>query len=324
MMRLWIRLCSAVALGLCLAIAGRQQSQAQSQTVLRIVVPSTAGSPNDIMARLIAEQLSSRLARPVIVENRPGAGTTVGSKVVATAIPDGNTLLFISSSLVIDPVLFRGSEIDPVKSFAPISAIASTPWVMVVPSRVPARSVHDFVAYAKVNPGKLNFGFALGTASQLIGELFKISTGTDIASISYKGGTGVLPDMLGGRIDLYFGTPATVLPLIREGRLNALAMTSAARSEQLPDVPTMSESGLPALSLTFWMGMLAPAGTPAPVISRLNKAINDGLADAELKVSMAQLGFEAKGGSAQDFAAFIADEAPKWAAIARASGAKVY
>jgi tripartite-type tricarboxylate transporter receptor subunit TctC len=183
--------------------------------------------------------------------------------------------------------------------------------------------VHDFVAYAKANPGKLNFGFALGTASQLVGELFKISTGRDIVSIPYKGGTGVVPDMLGGRIDLYFGMPATVLPLIRAGKLNALAITNATRSAQLPDVPTMIESGLPELSLTFWMGMLAPAGTPAPVINGLNRAINDSLANAKLTSNMAQLGFEAKSGRAQDFAAFIADEAPKWAAIVKASGAKV-
>jgi tripartite-type tricarboxylate transporter receptor subunit TctC len=195
---------------------------------------------------------------------------------------------------------------------------------MVVPPRIPARSVRALVAYTKANPGQLNFGFALGTASQLLGELFKISTGTDITSIPYKGGTGVVPDMLGGRIDLYFGTTATVLPLIREGKLIALATTDATRSPQLPDVPTMTESGLPELSLTLWMGMLAPAGTPAPVITGLNRAINESLRSAKLTSAMAQLGFETKIGSPHDFAAFIAAETPKWAAIVRASGAKVY
>jgi tripartite-type tricarboxylate transporter receptor subunit TctC len=196
------------------------------------------------------------------VDNRPGAGSTIGTKAVASAIPDGSTLLFISSSLVIDPVLYRSSDYDPIKSLAPIAAVAATPWVMVVTPRVPAGSAGELVAYAKANPGKLNFGYALGTASQLVGEMFKISTGTDITSIPYKGGTGVVPDMLGGRIDLYFGTAATILPLIREGKLNALAITSATRSPQLPDVPTMIESGLPELSLTLWQGMPAPAGTP--------------------------------------------------------------
>ena len=280
-----LRLLSAVALSLCAAATGPTRSQAQTQGVIKVVVPFTAGSPNDIMARLIVEQLPSRLGRAVIVDNRPGAGSTIGAKAVATAIPDGSTLLFISSSLVIDPALYSSSDYDPIKSFAPIAAVAATPWVMVVTPRVPARSVGELVAYAKANPGKLNFGYALGTASQLMGELFKISTGTDITSIPYKGGTGVVPDMLGGRIDLYFGTAATILPLIREGRLNALAVTSATRSPLLPDVPTMIESGLPELSLTLWKGMLAPAGTPTPIINELNRAINESLRSAKLRAT---------------------------------------
>jgi tripartite-type tricarboxylate transporter receptor subunit TctC len=324
MMHLWIRLFATIALGLCLSITGHTRSQAQTQGVMRIIVPFTAGSPNDIMARLVAEQLPSRLGRTVIVDNRPGAGSTIGAKAAASAVPDGNTLLFISSSLVIDPALYNSSDYDPIKSFAPIAAISTTPWVMVVAPRIPPRSMGELVAYAKANPGKLNFGFALGTASQLIGELFKISTGTDIASIPYKGGTGVVPDLLGGRIELYFGTPATILPLIRAGKLIALAITSATRNPQLPDVPTMIESGLPELSLTLWMGMLAPAGTPAPVITGLNRAINESLTSAKVTSAMAELGFETKIGSPQDFGAFIAAEAPKWAAIVKASGAKVY
>jgi tripartite-type tricarboxylate transporter receptor subunit TctC len=291
---------------------------------MRIIVPFTAGSPNDIMARLVAEQLPSRLGRTVIVDNRPGAGSTIGAKAAASAVPDGNTLLFISSSLVIDPALYNSSDYDPIKSFAPIAAISTTPWVMVVAPRIPPRSMGELVAYAKANPGKLNFGFALGTASQLIGELFKISTGTDITSIPYKGGTGVVPDLLGGRVELYFGTAATILPLIRAGKLTALAITSATRSPQLPHVPTMIESGLPELSLTLWMGMLAPAGTPAPVVNGLNRAINESLMSPELAATMAELGFETRIGSPQDFAAFIAEEAPRWAAIVKASGAKVY
>jgi tripartite-type tricarboxylate transporter receptor subunit TctC len=323
MMGRWLRLLSAVAMSLCAAATGPTRSQAQTQGVIKVVVPFTAGSPNDLMARLIVEQLPSRLGRAVIVDNRPGAGSTIGAKAVATAIPDGNTLLFISSSLVIDPALYSSADYDPIKSFAPIAAVAATPWVMVVTPRVPARSVGELVAYAKAHPGKLNFGYALGTASQLVGELFKISTGTDITSIPYKGGTGVVPDMLGGRIDLYFGTAATILPLIREGKLNALAITSAARSPQLPDVPTMIESGLSELSLTLWQGMLAPARTPTPIINTLNRAINESLTSAKLRATMADLGFEAKIGAPEDFAAFLAEEAPRWAAIVKASGAKV-
>ena len=287
------------------------------------MVPSTAGSPNDVMARLIAEQLSERLRQPVIVDNRPGAGTTLGMKAVAGAIPDGNTLLFISTSLVIDPVMYKMADYDPVKVFAPIATVASTSWVLVVPAGAPAGSVADLIAYAKANPGKLNFGYALGTASQLIGELFRRSTGTDIGGIPYKGGTGVVPDMLGGRVQIYFGTPATILPLIREGKLKPLAVSSTTRSAQLPAVPAMIESALPDLSLTLWMGILAPAGTPASVVDRLNGAINESLSSTQLAASMTELGFEAKIGSPHDFAALIAGEAPKRSAIVRESGAKV-
>jgi tripartite-type tricarboxylate transporter receptor subunit TctC len=231
--------------------------------------------------------------------------------------------LFISTSLVIDPVMYKMADYDPVKVFAPIATVASTSGVLVVPAGVPAGSVADLIAYAKANPGKLNFGYALGTASQLIGELFKRSTGTDIAGIPYKGGTGVVPDMLGGPVQIYFGTPATILPLIREGKLKPLAVSSMTRNAQLPDVPTMIESALPDLSLTLWMGILAPAGTPASVVDSLNGAINENLCSTRLAASMTELGFETKIGSPHDFAAFIAGEAPKWSAIVRESGAKV-
>jgi tripartite-type tricarboxylate transporter receptor subunit TctC len=319
----WTRVAGIVALGLWLNAPDPARAQSLIQRPIRMIVPSTAGSPNDVMARLIAERLSLSLSQPVIVDNRPGAGTTIGMKAVAGAAPDGNTVLFISTSLVIDPVLYKMADYDPVKVFAPIATVASTSWVLVVAPGVPAGSVSELIAYARANPGQLNFGYALGTASQLIGELFKRTTGTDIASIPYKGGTGVVPDMLGGRVQVYFGTPVTILPLIRAGKLKALAVTSAARSPQLPDVPTMIESGLPDLSLTLWMGILAPAGTPANLVDKLNGTINEGLRSVKLAADMTELGFEAKIGTPQDFAAFIADEAPKWSAIVQASGAKV-
>jgi tripartite-type tricarboxylate transporter receptor subunit TctC len=195
-----------IALGALLNAGEGANAQIQSRNVIRVVVPFTAGSPNDLMARLVGDQLSSRLQQAVIIENRPGAGTTIGSKAVATAVPDGNTLLFIGSSLVIDPPLYKTTDYHPIKSFAPIAAVASTPWVMVVPSTLPVTSIRELVAHARTNPGKMNFGYALGTASQLLGELFKIATVTEIASVPYKGGTGVVPDMLGGRVQLYFGT----------------------------------------------------------------------------------------------------------------------
>ena len=322
-MAAWMRLAGFIALSFWLGWPVRACAQILSQPPIKIVVPSTAGSPNDIMARLVAEKLSSSLAQPVIVDNRPGAGTTIGMKAAAAGAPDGRTLLFISTSLVIDPVLYRMADYDPLRTFAPIASVASTSWVLVVPPSIPAGTVAELVAYAKANPGKLNFGYALGTASQLIGELFKKLTGTDIADIPYKGGTGVVPDMLGGRIQVYFGTTATVLPLLQAGKLKALAVTSPKRSPLLPAIPTMIESGLPELSLTLWMGMLAPAGTPTPVLDKLNSEINQSLRSAELAASMSELGFEPKIGTPQEFARFIADESPRWSAMVKASGAKV-
>jgi tripartite-type tricarboxylate transporter receptor subunit TctC len=318
-----IRLTGIIALGFWLNAADFACAQILSHDAIKIVVPSTAGSPNDIMARLVAEQLWSSLQQPIIIDNRPGAGTTIGMKAVAASAPDGKTLLFISTSLVIDPVLYKMANYEPVRIFAPIATIASTSWVLVVAPGVPARSVAELIAYAKENPGKLNFGYALGTASQLIGELFKRSTATDLTGIPYKGGTGVVPDMLGQRIQVYFGTAATILPLILEGKLKALAVTSATRSPQLPEVPTMIESGLPDLSLTLWMGMLGPAGTPRSVVDKLNGEINEGLRSAKMAASMRDLGFEAKIGTPQDFADLISIEAPRWSAIVKASGAIV-
>ena len=184
---------------------------------------------------------------------------------------------------------------------------------------MPAHTVEEFVAYAKANPGKLSLGFAQGTVSQLLAEYFNRLHGLDITSVPYRGGALVIPDMLGGRIHVYWPTPATVLPLIREGRIKALATSSPERNPDLPDVPTMKELGLDALSLEFWAGMWAPAGAPADVVEKLNAAINEALQSAEMVASMRKLGFESRIGSSQDFAAFVAAEIPRWTAVVKAS-----
>jgi tripartite-type tricarboxylate transporter receptor subunit TctC len=289
---------------------------------IRIIAPYTPGSPNDVMARLLAQHLQAALAQPIVIDNRPGGGTTIGTKAVAMAAPDGYTLLFSSSSLVIDPALSGKTEYDPLKDFAPIATVTTTSWILAVAPELPARSLQEFVAHAKANPGKLAFGFAQGTASQLVGERFKVLTATDIVSVPYKGGAAALPDFLGGRIQMLLPTPATTLPLVRDGKMRALAITSPGRSPDLPDVPTMIECGLGELTLDFWAGMLAPAGTPADVVDKLNAAINDSLRSPEMKASMGKLGFEAKIGSPREFAAFIAEELPRWGRIVKSSGVK--
>ena len=233
---------------MALGVAAPVWAQSYPSKPIRIIAPYTPGSPNDVMARLLAQHLQVSLGQPIVVDNRPGGGTSIGTKAAALANPDGYTLLFTSSSLVIDPAMNRKADYDPLKDFAPIAFVATTSWLLAISPDLPARSLAEFVAHAKANPGKLSFGFAQGTASQLVGERFKLLTGTDILSVPYKGGAAALPDFLGGRLQMLLPTPSTSLALIREGKMRALAITSPARSPDLPDVPTMGESGLAELA----------------------------------------------------------------------------
>ena len=287
---------------------------------IRIIVPYTPGSPNDVMARLLAQHLQAKLGQAAVIDNKPGGGTTIGSKVAAAAPADGYTLLFASSALVIEPIMTKQIEYDPQKDFAPIAFVARTSLLLTINEQVPANSVEEFVVYAKANPGKLSLGFAQGTVSQLAAEYFNRLHRLDITSVPYRGGALVIPDMLGGRIHIYWPSPATVLPLIRAGRIKALATSSPERVSDLPDVPTMKELGLDQLSLEFWDGVWAPAGVPADIVEKLNAAINAALQSPEMIASMKQLGFESRIGSPQDFAAFVAAEIPRWTAVVKASG----
>jgi len=288
-----------------------------------MIAPFTPGSPVDVVARLLAQHLSTQLRQSVVVENRPGAGTTIGMKAATLAEPDGYTLLFQSSSLVVAPAMYKNLDYDPVKVFAPVANVAWGSWVTVVPPSLPVHSPQELMAYAKAHPGTLNFGYGQGTAPQLVGEWFNKTNGLKIASVPYKGGMQAVTDMLGGTIHLNIGTTSTLLPLIQSGKLRAIAVWGGAREADLPDVPTMIESGFPGLSLGFWAGLWAPAGTPGAIVGRLNAATNAALGDAEMKASMKRLGIAGHPGSAKDFADFIADEAPKWARIVAASGVKI-
>ena len=318
------KLASVVAIAALALIVMPQAAQPQGfpSKPVRIIVPYTPGSPNDVLARLLAQPLQGKLGQPVVIDNKPGGGTTIGSKTAAGAPPDGYTLLFASSALVIEPILNKQVEYAPQKDFTPIAFVARTSSMLTVNAQVPANSVNEFVAYAKANPGKLSLGFAQGTVSQLLAEYFNHRHGLDITSVPYRGGALVIPDMLGGRIHVYWPTPATVLPLIREGKIKALAITSPQRNPGLPDVPTMKELGLDELTLEFWAGMWAPAGVPVDVVEKLNAAVNAALRSSEMIASMKKLGFESRIGSSQDFAAFVAAEIPRWTAVVKASGVK--
>jgi tripartite-type tricarboxylate transporter receptor subunit TctC len=297
-------------------------AQSYPARVIKLIVPFTAGSPNDVMVRLLTQNLQSRLGQPIVIDNKPGGGTSIGAKAAAAAEPDGYTLLFISSALVIDPAMKR-IDYDPFKDFTPVASVNTTSWLLVVSPSLPVKTVAELIAYTKANPGKTNFAATQGTAAMLVAARFKQISGADVAIIPYKGGTAALPDFLGGRIQMLDPTPSTSLPLIRDGKMRALAITSASRSPELPDVPTASEVGMPGLTLEFWAGILAPAGTPPEIVSKLNTAINETLRAGEMKTSMAKLGMDAKLGSPQDFAKFIAEEKPRWTEIVKSTGVKI-
>ncbi len=304
--------------------SGSAHSQSYPDKPVKLILPYTAGSPNDVLARLIAPPLSARLRQSVIIENRPGGGTAIGVKAVLTAEPDGYTLLYSNTPAhLIAPLASRSASYDPIKDFVPIAMMGTSSLILVISPAVPANTIQEFIAYAKANPGKLSFGFGQGTLPHLVGEMFKVATATDIASIPYRGGAQAVPDILGGRIHMNFGTPATLAPLIREGKLRALATTSPTRYADLPDVPTMIESGLPSVTAVTYYGILGPAGTPAGVVTKINAEVNESLKTAELSAGITRVGFGLASGSPQDFATLMASEMQKWAPVVASTGFRI-
>ena len=298
-------------------------AQSYPERPIRLVVPFPPGGPTDYVARLIGQYLSAHLGQ-VVLDNRPGAGGTLASKAVAGAEADGYTLLYGSSAtLGIAPALYPNVDYDPVTSFAPIALVSRVPFVLGVAAPVPAHTLAEFIAYAKANPGKLNFGATIGTPPHLVGELFKVTTGTDILYVPYKGAAQAMTDLLAGQMHMTIEGATTLLPHIASGKVRALAVMSPQRIPALPDVPTMLESGYSGFPAASWTGVLAPAGTSAAIVSKLNAGINAGLQSPEISTNFARFSAQAKIGSPQDFADFIAVEAPKWAALVKASGAKV-
>lgn len=289
---------------------------------VKLVVPFIAGSPVDALARVVAQQVGSRLGQSVIIENQSGAGGTIGTKAVANAPADGHTLLFVLNAHTYG--LYPNPGYDPIRSFAPVAAVAEWSHVLVVRPSLPVRSLNELLARARAEPGGVTFGYGINTPPQVLGETLKIATGLDIRSIPYRGGAQAIADMLGDRIDMNFGATSTLLPLIREGKLRALAYTGATRSGDLPDVPTMAEAGLPQVSFApdAWTGILAPAGTPDAVVAKLNGAINDALGSAELRASLAKLGYQPRPMTSDAFAAFLVAEMQRWPPIVRAAGLK--
>jgi len=307
---------AAIALGL--GAAARARAQSYPVRPIKLIVPFPPGGPVDVMGRLVAQQLSSALGQQVIIDNRPGVGSTLGGRAAANAEPDGYTLLVGSSgTLAAGPVLYKNIGYDPKKAFAPVAMVSSVPFVLIAGPQVPAATVPELIAYAKAHPGKLNFGVSLGAAPHMLAAWFRELTGTDIVIVPYKGAATVVSDLIGGQMDLTFETTSVMLEHLRAGTVRGLAVTTPERLPDLPQVPTMIESGVPGFVAGSWTGIVAPAGTPKEIIARLNAGINEGLNSAAMQARFKQLAAQARPGSPGDFAAFIGTEAPKWAAMAK-------
>jgi tripartite-type tricarboxylate transporter receptor subunit TctC len=301
---------------------GAAQAQAYPGRPVKIIVPTPPGGPVDVIGRLTANYLQGALGQAFVVENRAGAGNTIGSKDVAEAVPDGYTLLYSAASgLIIAPLLHPDAGYDPLTSYDPIALVGSTSTVLVVNPAVPAKTVQELVAYAKANPGKVNFSSGgIGVLPHLIGEMFKARAGVDIVHVPYKGGAPSINDLVAGNVQMTFESTAVLLPLIQSGRLRALAVTAANRIPQLPDVPTMTESGYPNFVTTAWTGLLAPAHTPQPIIARLNTAINEGLKTPDFSAALGKLSFAPLGGTPADFTATMKTELARWSPIIKSLG----
>jgi tripartite-type tricarboxylate transporter receptor subunit TctC len=314
----------ALACAAVFVAAADARAQNYPTKPIRMIVPFPPGGPIDVMGRITGDRLSQGVGQTVVIENRPGAGAVIGSRAVATAEPDGYTLLFGSSgSLAVAPALYGNFDVDPRKAFITVATVALLPHVFVVAPAVPAKTVAEFIAHAKANPGKLNYGAGLGTPPHLLSTLFKVKAGLDIVYVPYKGSAASITDLLGGQTHMTIDGLTGLYPLVRDGKVRPLAVARPARWAELPDVPTLAESGFPDFVIDAWTGVVAPAGTPPQVIAKLNGAINEGLQGNETKASLAKFSAIAKVGTPQDFAAFLAHEMAKWAEIVRLAGAKI-
>ena len=315
-------LVAALAIGVAALPGHEAGAQSYPARPIKLIAPFPAGGPLDIMARLIAQQLSANVGQ-VIVENRPGAGATLGGKAVATADPDGYTLLLGSSaSLAIGPALYRSAGYDPVKSFVPVALVSNVPYVLVAAVNAPFKTVGELLAHAKAHPGKLNFGVPNGAPPHMLALMFRQLTGADITVVPYKGAATVITDLIGGQIDAGFETTSVMFAHLHEGKVRGLAVITERRLPQLPDLPTMRESGVPDLTGSSWTGILAPAGTPPEIVAKLRAAIIGALKSDDIKDKFAKLGAETRFSSQDEFASFIASEAERLGDIIRISGSK--
>jgi tripartite-type tricarboxylate transporter receptor subunit TctC len=304
------------------AVSRIARAQTYPTRPVRIIVGFPAGGTVDILARLMGQWLSDRLGQPVVVENKPGAGGNVATEAVVRAPTDGYTLLSVGTPNAINATLYDKLNFNFIRDIVPIASTVRLPDVLVVNPAVPAKTVPEFIAYAKANPGKINMASpGIGTPGHVAGELFKMMAGVDMLHVPYRGGPPALTDLLGGRIQVLFDVMTNSIEYIRTGKLHALAVTTAARSQALPDVPTVAEF-MPGYEASFWNGLGAPKGTPTEIVEKLSKEINAGLADPKMKTRLADLGATVLAGSPAAFGKLIADETEKWGKVVKFANIK--
>lgn len=320
--RNWLSLGAAICVGLWAAPVAAADNFPEKS--IHLIVPVAPGGGTDFAARLLADEMGKRLGQSVVVENRPGGAGNIGVSTVARARPDGYTLVMPITSFPVNASLYTNLPFDTQKDLAPVALAASLPLVLVVNPDVPANTVEELVALAKEEPGTLNFANSgVGTTAHLAGELFKRAADVDLVSVAYKGGGPAVTDLLGGHVQMYFSTPAAVLPLIEDGRLRALAVTSEKRLGELPDVPTLVEVGMDDLNVEAWFGIFAPAGTPSQIIEKLNAAANEVLTTDRVRKQMADHGFQSQGRMApEELGQYLDSEIVRWGAVIEELGLK--
>ncbi len=318
-----LRALGLACLGLVLAQGFVRAQEAYPARPIRFILPFPPGGGTDILGRIISERLSASLGQPVVIENRGGAGGNVGAEAAAKSAPDGYTIVLVAPSLAISPSLYSKLNYDPVKDFAPVSLVATVPNVMITHPSVPARTLAEFIALAKTKPGRMNFGSGgNGTSNHLAGELFNIVAGVKLVHVPYKGVNLAMNDVLSGEVQLVvIGVPAAS-PHIKAGKLRALALIAPRRSPAIPEVPTVAEAGLPGFEVTTWYGVLAPAGTPRPIVTRLNAELVRIMHAPELKERLAALATDPATGTPEEFADYIKREIEKWGEVVRQAGLK--
>ena len=306
-----------------LAVPAVCNAQAYPSRPIRLVVPLAPGGTNDTMARIISDRLAERLGQQVVVDNRPGGNSTIGSAIVARANPDGHTLLIMGAGHAINPSVLKGLPYDTERDFAPISLVAGGPYLLVIHPGIPAKTVKEYVAWVKARPGQVSFASAsTGNPSHLAGELFNMAAGTDMQHIPYKGGGALLPDLVAGRVSMTFSSISTVQSNVQAGRLRPVAVTTLKRSQYMPDVPTFDESGYPGFEVNAWYGMLTTGKTPQSIVDRVSAELRQVLGDANTRQMFNKQGLDPQPTTPAEFKTLVSNEIARWGKVVRQAGVK--